>query len=175
MPRGYPKHRTGAMSEQTQKLMAALQEIEDRLAAERRKDRARAMLVSFAEKHDLSSADLREAARLVGAREKGDAPAISQNFAKAKARQLGVQIREARIAKGLAALQLVKLIGAKGTGAVSAWESGMVPTKAKYREGLIKHLGLPKNFFAGAPPPNKRGGVPGHLRKGKANGAAHPS
>jgi hypothetical protein len=159
MPRGYPKSgkRTprapghtlpaGPASEQTQRLIAALQEIEDRLAVEKRKDKARAMLLTFAQKYDLTAADLREAARLVGAREKGDAPVVSHNIGKAKRKALGQKIREARVAKGLAGTELGKMVGAKGTAAVAQWEKGMLPTLPKYRAGLVKTLDLPKDFF----------------------------
>jgi len=138
----------GPASTQTQRLIEALQEIEERLAVERAKDKARAALVTFCHKHGLSAGDLRDAAKQLGAREVGGAPVFSPNLAKAKRLALGRKIREARVAKGLQAVQLGKLIGAKGTAAVAQWEGGMVPSLPKYRDGLIKHLGLPKDFFA---------------------------
>lgn len=170
MPRGIP-NKVQNVSEQTQRLIDTLQELEARLAAERRKDKARAMLVNFALKHDLIAADLREAARLLSAREKGDAPAQSKNFSAAKAGQMGKAIKQAREAKGLSNSELVRRIGAKGTGAVSAWENGMVPRSPKYRAALIKHLDLPKDFFADLPPSSGVGQAP--KPKGpRANGAA---
>jgi hypothetical protein len=148
--------------------MEALQDIEDRLAEERRKDRARLLLVRFVENHGLTAADLREAAKRVAAREVGDEPVTSKNFGKAKARALGRKIREAREAKELTGLGLGKLLGAKGTSAVAMWERGMLPTMQKYRDGLIKHLNLPKDFFAEAGPPTMRGAA----HKPRANGTA---
>jgi len=179
MPTGIPKSgkrrrvgytlKPGSPSEQTQRLLAALHDIEDRLAVERAKDKARSALVAFANKHDLSAADLRDVAKLIGAREKGDVPVVSHNIGKAKRAALGRKLRQAREAKGLSGLALVKLVGAKGTGSASQWERGMLPGLPKYRDGLIKHLELPKDFFAEAGPPGLRGST----RKAKANGAAH--
>jgi hypothetical protein len=163
MPRGIPKSgkrtpraagytlKAGPASTQTQRLVEALQEIEERLAVERAKDKARAGLLAFAHKYGLTAGDLRDAAKLLGAREVGDAPVFSPNLGKAKRAALGRKIREARVAKGLQAVQLGKMIGAKGTAAVAQWEGGMIPTIPKYRAGLIKHLGLPKDFFAEVP------------------------
>jgi hypothetical protein len=159
MPKGVPKNGkrqprlgatlpSGPASSQTQALIDHLQEIEERLAISRAKDKARAGLVAYAHKYGLTASDLRDAAKLVGAREVGDAPVFSPNLGKAKRLALGRKIREARVAKGLQAVQLGKLIGAKGTAAVAQWEGGMVPSLPKYRDGLIKHLDLPKDFFA---------------------------
>jgi hypothetical protein len=175
MPTGIPKNgkrrprqprlpgatlKAGPASSQTARLIEALNDIEERLAIERAKDKARAALLAFAQKHALSAGDLRDAAKLLGARETGGAPVVSHHLAKAKRSALGRKLREARNAKGLQAVQLGKMIGAKGTAAVAQWEGGMIPTMPKYREGLIKHLGLPKDFFA-------------EIGPGRANGA-HP-
>ena len=178
MPKGIPKNGKrqsrapgytlppGPASTQTQRLLEALNDIEERLAVEKAKDKARAALVGFAQKHGLSAGDLRDAAKLLGAREVGDAPVLSPNLGRAKKLALGRRIKEARVAKGLQAVQLGKLIGAKGTAAVAQWEGGMVPSLPKYRAALIKHLDLPKDFFAE---------VPGRQKvAGRANGAAHP-
>jgi hypothetical protein len=158
MPRGIPKsgkrHSTlkaAPPGSQTQRLIEALQEIEERLAVERAKDKARAALLAFVHKHGLSAADLRDAAKIVGARATGDEPVTSLHLGKAKRIALGRRLKEARVAKGLQGTQLGKLVGAKGTAAVVQWESGMIPTMPKYRAALIKHLGLPKDFFAEVP------------------------
>jgi hypothetical protein len=173
MPTGIPKSgkrkprapgytlKAGPASNQTQRLLEALAEIEERLAVERRKDKARAALLTFANRHLLTASDLRDAAKLLGAREVGGAPVFSPNLGKAKRAALGRKIREARVAKGLQAVQLGKMIGAKGTAAVAQWEGGMMPSLPKYRDGLIKHLGLPKDFFA-------------EIGPGRSNGVAHP-
>ena len=166
MPTGIPKAKmVGAQSEQTRRLIEALQDIEDRLAAERRKDSARLKLLAFAKKHDLSAADLRAAATLLGAREKGTDPVMSTNFTSAKRKAMGRKLREARKAKGIASTKLGALVGAKSSGAVSQWEKGTPPGSEKYRAGLIKHLDLPKDFFAEFATTNR-----GLARK--ANGAA---
>jgi hypothetical protein len=178
MPKGIPKNGkrqprlghtlpAGPASGQTQALIEHLQEIEERLALSRAKDKARAGLVAYAHKYGLTAGDLRDAAKLLGAREVGDAPVFSPNLGKAKKLALGRKIREARVAKGLQAVQLGKLIGAKGTAAVAQWEGGMMPSLPRYRDGLIKHLGLPKDFFAGIEARQQTAGVR------KTNGA-HP-
>lgn len=160
------KKLTGSPSEQTQRLLQALQDIEDRLQVERAKDRARAGILAFAAKHDLSASDLRDAARIIGARETGDEPAIAKGFGKAKRMAVGKKLRDARIAKGINGAALGKLVGAKGTAAVAQWERGMLPSLPKYRAALIKHLDLPKNFFdvvpstmLNAPPPRATNGA----------------
>lgn len=152
--------KAGPASSQTQRLIEALNDIEERLAIERAKDKARAALLTFANKHGLSAGDLRDAAKLLGARETGSAPVVSHHLAKAKRSALGRKLREARVAKGLQATQLGKMIGAKGTAAVAQWERGMIPTLPKYREGLIKHLGLPKDIFVDIPSRKMNGAHP---------------
>lgn len=158
MPRGIPKNGKrksrglvlkGPVSSQTQALLEHMAEMEERLAVLRAKDKARAGLLAYCRKYGLEATDLREAAKLIGARATGDAPVMSLNLGKAKRMALGRRLKEARTAKGLQAVQLGKMIGAKGTAAVAQWEGGMVPSLPKYREGLIKHLDLPKDFFAG--------------------------
>lgn len=165
MPTGIPKNgkrrprqprlpgstmKAGPASSQTERLIEALQDIEERLAVEKRKDKARAMLLTYAAKYDLTAGDLREAAKLLGARETGGAPVTSLHVAKSKRLALGRKLKEAREAKGLMATELGKIIGAKGTAAVAQWERGQLPSLPKYRDGLIKQLGLPKDFFAEA-------------------------
>jgi hypothetical protein len=173
MPTGIPKSgkrkprapgytlKPGPASTQTQRLIEALQEIEERLAIERAKDKARAGLLAYCHKYGLSAGDLRDVAKTLGARETGDAPVLSPNLKKAKRQALGRKLRTAREAKGLNGKELGQLIGAKGTAAVAQWERGMLPMLPKYREGLIKHLALPKDFFA-------------EIGTGRANGVAHP-
>lgn len=175
MPRGIPNTPKLATtsSENTKRLLEAMAELQARIDAERAKDRARVMLVHFAQKHELNAQDLRAAARTLGDRKVGDAPAVSKNFNRAKAKALGAKLREARLAKELTGAQLNKLVGAKGTAAALQWEKGMLPSLQLYRDGLIHHLGLPKDFFADAPPPNMRGtkGTKGgNTKAGKANG-----
>jgi hypothetical protein len=94
MPRGIPKNgkrsprgtalKSGPASSQTQRLIEALQEIEERLAIEKRKDKARAMVLASARKYGLTASDLREVAKLLGARETGDAPVVSHHVGKVK-------------------------------------------------------------------------------------------
>jgi len=150
-PRGLGKLKAGPVSEQTQRLIEALQEIEERVAISKRKDKARAALVEYARTHDLTAGDLRDAAKALGERHVGDAPVISPNLGKAKKMALARKMKEAREAKGLNARELGEKVGAKGTAAVAQWERGMIPTLPKYRAGLIKHLDLPKDFFDGVP------------------------
>lgn len=164
MPRGTP---AGAQSAQTQRLLDALAEIEERLKIERKRDTGRALLLRFVAKHQLTAADLRNAAKALVDRKVGDAPVVSKNIGKSQKLAVARKLREARVAKGLKGTQLGKMIGAKGTAAVAQWEKGLIPSKQQYRDGLIKHLDLPKDFFDAMPPSNQRG-----LRR-KANGHAH--
>src|SRR5262245_18173654 len=143
MPTGIPKHKEQP-SEQTQRLIEALQDIENRLAEERRKDRARVMLAAFVAKHGLTAADLREVAKRIAAREVGSAAVTSKNAA-ALAR--GRKLHDARIAKGLTHREVARRVGVPGNGAVSNWERGKYPRTPKYCAGLIKVLDLPKDFF----------------------------
>jgi len=167
MPRGISKARELGLgpSENTQKLLDAMAQLQERIDAEKVKDRARVLLISFAHKHELTAQDLRAAARVIGDRYVGDAPVLSKKLSgnKAKAKALGAKIREARIAKGLKGTELNKLVGAKGTAASSQWEKGMIPSRQEYRDGLIRHLGLPKTFFDDAPPTSNRGRPNGHV------------
>ena len=156
MPTGYPKSgvrapRTVPASTQTQQLLDVLADIEERIAVQRAKDAAIAKLVKFIEAHNLTAADLRDVAKQLSDRKVGGAPVQSQHLAKAKKAALGRKIKEARVAKGLKGVQLAKLVGAKGTAAVAQWEGGSIPSLPKYRTALIKHLALPKDFFADAP------------------------
>jgi DNA-binding transcriptional regulator YiaG len=165
MPTGIPKNGkrkpralAGPISSQTQALIEHMQEMEERLAVLRRKDKARAGLLAYARKFDLEASDLREAAKHLAARETGEA-VISPNLGKAKRMALGRKIKEARLAKKLGASELAKLIGTKAASAVHGWEHGMIPGIPKYRAGLIKHLDLPKDFFADVPPRGKMNGA----------------
>lgn len=175
MPRGTPQ---GKPSEQTQRLLDALADIEDRLRLERKRDAGRAMLTRFVAKHQLTASDLRDAAKQMVARTVGDAPVVTRHLAHGKKLALGRRLRAAREAKGIPSTHLGKLIGAKGTAAVNQWESGMLPTLQKYRDALSKHLELPKDFWDDAAPTTKRG-AHGNQRKGPmpkktaTNGAAH--
>jgi hypothetical protein len=157
MPTGYPKSgkrappTRGLVSEQTQNLLASMAELEERLAVLKRRDAAMSKLLTFVENHDLSAADLREVAKRIGARAKGGEAVTSKHIGKAKKIALGRRLKEARKAKGLMGTELGKMIGAKGTAAVAQWEGGMIPSLPKYRTALIKHLDLPKDFFADIP------------------------
>jgi DNA-binding XRE family transcriptional regulator len=173
MPRGIPK--SGVRKQRLQvrpsremtKLQAQMEELNERLVAIKERDKALAKIVSIAREFGLSPSDMREAATQLGSREVGDAPVLSENIAFAKRLALGQKLKAARKAKGLTTTVLCKAVGASSTGAISLWERGQVPSKAKYREGLIKQLGLPKDFFAEAGPTTLRG------VKRKTNGAAH--
>jgi len=143
---GKPKTKAAPPSEQTQRLLEAMQEIEGRLAEERRKDRARALLVAFVEKHGLAAADLREAARRVGAREVGDHPVLSKNAPPRMNR--GPALKAAREAKGLRGTDVMRRLGLPAaSSAISHWERGTRPNKPKVRAGLSKLLDLPKGFW----------------------------
>lgn len=139
----------GPPSTQTQRLLEALHDIEQRLAVQRAKDKARNGLLKYAAKYDLTAQDLRDAAKQLD-RTKGDGTSVvSRNLTKAQRLHLGRQLRKAREAKGLHGTELGKMVGAKGTAAVAQWERGMLPTLPKYRTALVKTLDLPADFFDG--------------------------
>lgn len=145
MPRGIPNHRGVGPSENTQRLLESMRELEQRLAVERAKDRARGLLLAFAQKHGLSAIDLRNAARLLADRKIGDTPVVSKHSS------LGAKLRAAREAKGLSQPDVNKKLGV-ASGAMSHWENNRGPKLPRYRSGLIKLLDLPKNFFDEAKP-----------------------
>lgn len=161
MPRGIPKAPRFGPSEQTMRLAEALQDIENRLAEERRKDKARALLVTFAEKHGLSASDLREAAKRIAAREVADGPATSD---RAAALAIGQKLKAARINAGLGTGEVGRKVGAKSSGSVSQWEKGATMPGPKFRTKLDKLLDLPRDFWKAAP---------NGKRKGALNGTAH--
>jgi hypothetical protein len=157
MPRGYPKHReAGGLgpSENTQRLLDSIRELEQRLAAERAKDRARALLVAFAQKHNLSAIDLRNAARLVGDRKVGDAPVVALSMRKSGLRpdkskpakgKVGKAIRAARIKLGLTDRSLADHLGCH-VSVVNRWQRGGEVAE-QFRPSLIEALKLPKETF----------------------------
>lgn len=154
MPKGIPNVPRVGASEQTQRLLEAMREIEGRLAEMRRRDKARASLVAFARKHGLDAADLREAAKLVGAREVGSHPVLSNNVSDKRAR--GAKLRAAREAKGLSGAEAGRKVGGSHT-SFHQWENGGEPRDAKTRSAVVKLLDLPKDFFD--KPKSKANGV----------------
>lgn len=157
MPRGYPnKPRQGGLgpSESTQRLLESMRELEQRLAVERAKDRARALLLSFAQKHNLSAIDLRNAARLLGDRKVGDAPVVALSMRKSalrpdKARpakgKVGKAIRAARIKAGLTDRSLGEHLGLH-VSVVNRWQRGGEVAE-HHRGPLLEALKLPKGLF----------------------------
>jgi DNA-binding transcriptional regulator YiaG len=156
MPRGIPKHREAGLgpSENTQRLLESMRELEQRLAIERAKDRARALLVSFAQKHNLSATDLRNAAKLLGDRKVGDAPVISLSMRKSALRpdkakpakgKVGKAIRAARIKAALTDRSLAEHLGLH-VSVVNKWQRGGEVAE-QHRGPLIEALKLPKGLF----------------------------
>lgn len=158
MPTGYPKSRALGLgpSENTQRLMASMKELAARIAAERRKDKARVLLVSFALKHNLSAADLRHAATVLADRKVGDAPVMSLAMGRksspradkskpAKGR-IGKAIRAARMKAGLTDEQLGQRLGVSKT-PVNVWQSKGRPVPEHLQAKLIEVLKLPKGLF----------------------------
>jgi DNA-binding transcriptional regulator YiaG len=161
MPRGYPnKQREGlGPSENTQRLLESMRELEQRLAVERAKDRARALLVSFAQKHNLSAVDLRNAAKLLGDRKVGDAPVIALAMRKSALRpdkskpakgKVGKAIRAARIKLALTDRSLAEHLGLH-VRVVNKWQRGGEVAE-QHRGPLIEALKLPKSLFPSATP-----------------------
>lgn len=146
MPKGIPKIPRVGPSEETQRLLDAMAEIEGRLAEMRRKDKARGALVAFAHKHGLAASDLREAAKLVGAREVGDHPVLSNNAPAAFKLARGQRLKAAREAKGLSGLAAGRKVGA-GHSSFHQWEKTGGPRNPKTRAAIAKLLDLPKDFW----------------------------
>jgi len=158
MPRGYPTagRRAAGLgpSENTQRLLDSMRELEQRLAVERAKDRARALLVSFAQKHNLSAIDLRNAAKMLGDRHVGDAPVVSLSMRKSVLRpdkakpakgKIGKAIRAARIKAALTDRSLAEHLGLH-VSVVNKWQRGGEVAE-QHRGPLIEALKLPKALF----------------------------
>jgi DNA-binding transcriptional regulator YiaG len=156
MPRGIPKYKTAGLgpSENTQRLLDSMRELEQRLAVERGKDRARALLVAFAQKHNLSAIDLRNAAKMLGDRKVGDAPVVSLSMRKSTLRpdkakpakgKIGKAIRAARIKAALTDRSLADHLGLH-VSVVNKWQRGGEVAE-QHRAPLIEALKLPKTIF----------------------------
>lgn len=157
MPTGIPKYKSAGLgpSENTQRLLDSIREMEQRLAAEKAKDRARALLVHFAQKHGLSAIDLRNAARLLADRKIGDAPVFSNNAGHGKVKtavlgpakgKIGKAIREARLKLDLSDRAVGSALGCDGS-LVGRWQRGLGDVPPKYRDRLVEVLKLPKATF----------------------------
>jgi DNA-binding transcriptional regulator YiaG len=161
MPRGIPNsgHRSKGLgpSDNTQRLLDMRRELDERIEAERRKDRARVLLVSFAQKHNLSAVDLRNAAKMLGDRHVGDAPVVSLSMRKSVLRpdkakpakgKIGKAIRAARIKAALTDRSLAEHLGLH-VSVVNKWQRGGEVAE-QHRGPLIEALKLPKGLFPAA-------------------------
>jgi hypothetical protein len=156
MPRGIPKAREfGFENTNTQRLIEAMNELQQRIAVERAKDRARALLIGFAHKHNLTAIDLRNAAKILGDRKVGDAPVVALVTRKSSLRpdkskpakgKVGKAIRAARIKAGLTDRQIADRVGVH-VSAVNAWQMKQKPVREAARGPLIDLLKLPKDLF----------------------------
>jgi DNA-binding transcriptional regulator YiaG len=155
MPRGIPNTSKGlGPSENTARLLEAMRELEQRIAIERRKDRARALLLTFAQRHGLSALDLRNAAKLLGDRGVADAPVVSLSMRKSTLRpdkakpakgKIGKAIRAARIKAGLTDRSLADHLGCH-VSVVNKWQRGGEVAE-QHRPALVEALKLPKGTF----------------------------
>jgi DNA-binding transcriptional regulator YiaG len=141
-------------SENTQKLLDMRRELDERIDAERRRDRARGLLVSFAQKHGLSAIDLRNAAKVLGDRKIGDAPIVALSMRKSTLRpdkskpakgKIGKAIRAGRIKLGLTDRSLAEHLGCH-VSVVNKWQRGGEVLE-HHRAPLIEALKLPKSIF----------------------------
>ncbi len=64
---------------------------------------------------------------------------------RSRVEQLGVVIREARLAKGLSQSELAKLMGFRGLQFISDWERGVASVPMKRLAELARHLDLPRD------------------------------
>jgi len=144
MPRGIPKALEGA-SQRTIELQQAL-------AASQALDRARSLLITFAQKHQLTAGDLRMAAKVLATRKVGDAPVMSKRrklrtstLRPAKGK-IGKAIRAARLKANMTDEQVGAQIGAHAS-AVQKWQLGIYPVPERYHAGLLRVLKLPKGLL----------------------------
>jgi hypothetical protein len=160
LPTVIPKYKNAGLgpSDNTQRLLDSMRELEQRLAVEKAKDRARALLLHFAEKHNLGANDLRMAAKLLGDRKVGDAPIFTKRgpgpgHGKVKTAQLGPAktkigkaIRKARVKLDLSDRAVGAAIGCDGT-LVGRWQRGIDRVPERYYDKLVEVLKLPKTTF----------------------------
>jgi hypothetical protein len=160
MPRGIPNSGVRAKglgpSGNIQRLIDMRRELDERIDVERAKDRARALLLAFAQKHGLSAIDLRNAAKLLGDRQVGDAPVVTKvNASRGKIKRhmlkppkgkVGKAIRAARLKLDMASTTVGDAIGCVAS-LISKWELGVDPVPARFHEPLMKVLKLPKGTF----------------------------
>jgi DNA-binding transcriptional regulator YiaG len=154
MPRGYPKASGLGPSDSTKRIEDTIRDLEEQLAAARAKDRARALLLTFAQKHELSAVDLRNAAKLLAARKVGDAPVVSlvqrkstlrPDKAKPAKGKVGKAIRAGRIKASLTDRSLATQLGCH-VSVVNRWQRGGEVAE-HFRPRLIELLKLPKSTF----------------------------
>jgi DNA-binding XRE family transcriptional regulator len=147
MPTGYPSK---GLSPALQKLADARREIDQRMKAERRREKSLTLLVSLARRRGLTAADLRAAARDLD-RKKGTAPVATGKKWVPKPRvaakgKVGKAIRAARIKEGWTHDDVGVRLGVSGA-TVSAWEVGTRQPAEEYHPGLLKNLKLPKDLL----------------------------
>lgn len=158
MPKGYRSSNLAGLgpSDNTQRLIEAMQDIEARLVAERRKDRGRLALVTFCDKHGLLADDLRRVAKLMSSRKVGSEPVQSKVAAKRKVLpqpkvpakgKVGKAIRAARTKLGMSAEDVGQRIGLSGA-TIAAWEIGKRQPGAEYHGALMAALKLPKGVLS---------------------------
>jgi len=163
MPRGITKYREAGLgpSENTKRLIEAMRDLEERIAAEKAKDRARALLLQFAQKNHLTAVDLRNAARVLADRKVGDAPIQTKNSRRVAAGQpgkikmhalktpkgkVGKAIRRARIKLKISDAAIGEAIGCHPS-LVGKWQRGIDGVPARFHERLTEVLKLPKGTF----------------------------
>lgn len=168
MPRGIPKYREAGLgpSENTKRLIEAMRDLEERIAAEKAKDRARALLLQFAQKHNLSAIDLRNAARVLADRQVAGQPIYTKNSkhvasgqpGKVKTHALkpakgkvGKAIRAARLKLDLSDSAVGDRLGCHSS-LVSSWQSKGAAVPARFQDKLVEVLKLPKGTFPKATP-----------------------
>lgn len=157
MPRGIPNApRPDGLgpSENTKRLIQAMQDLQDRIDSERRRDRGRNLLMGFIQKHALQAEDLRQAAKVMSQRKKGAEPVLSVHKPKklptpkvAAKGKLGKAIRAGRTKLGMSTNDVGLRIGVSG-GSVSAWEVGRRVPPKQHHAALLDLLKLPKGALA---------------------------
>lgn len=172
MPKGIPNNslRAGGLgpSENTQRLIEAMQGLKARLAAEKRKDTSRALLLQFASKHNLTALDLRAAARVLADRKVSGQPVYSKNSARVSSGRpglikasllkpakgkIGKAIRKARLKLNMSGKAVADQIGCSGS-MIGKIEMGINHVPARMMEKMTEVLKLPKGTFPPQPKAN---------------------
>lgn len=152
MPTGIPKTPRAGTSEHIQQLLDMQRDLSERIAAERRKEKARTLLLQFCHNHGLTALDLRNTAKVLGDRHVSDAPVMTKqrkrvgnHLMKPAKGKVGKAIRAARMKANLSNREVGERVGVH-SGLVGKWENGGAVAE-KHQARLLSVLKLPKDLL----------------------------